>query len=147
MAPWRTNASSMRRRVSRTADDGNRGTVASQGSMRRPAAATIAPRFTPQRYNERSQSVADAAVKFFRMTGIMAEGKINARMSPVRSYRAGESLEDYCRACKTDRQHTVIAADPQGQPIRVVCGFCGSEHNYRGGPRIETVGARPVPAA
>src|SRR5262245_16450892 len=66
-------------------------------------------------------------------------------MSPVRAYRAGESLEDYCRACKTDRQHTVVAADPQGQPIRVVCGFCGSEHNYRGGPRIETSGARPVP--
>jgi hypothetical protein len=46
-------------------------------------------------------------------------------MSPARAYRAGESLEDYCRACKTDRQHTVMAADPQGQPIRVVCGFCG----------------------
>ena len=72
-------------------------------------------------------------------------------MSPVRSYRAGESLEDYCRACKTDRQHTVMAADPQGQPIRVVCGFCGSEHNYRGGPRINTQsavaqGARPAVA-
>jgi hypothetical protein len=62
-------------------------------------------------------------------------------MSPVRSYRAGESLEDYCRACKTDRQHTVVAADPQGEPIRVVCGFCGSEHNYRGGPRINTQSA------
>jgi hypothetical protein len=75
------------------------------------------------------------------MTGIVAEGRISARMSPVRSYRAGESLEDYCRACKTDRQHTVMAADPQGQPIRVVCGFCGSEHNYRGGPRINTQSA------
>jgi len=32
------------------ADDGNRATVASRGSMRRPAAATIAPRFTRQRY-------------------------------------------------------------------------------------------------
>jgi hypothetical protein len=32
--------------------------------------------------------------------------------------------------------HTVIAADPDGQPIRVVCGFCGSEHNYRGGPKV-----------
>ena len=55
-----------------------------------------------------------------------------------RAYRAGDSLEDYCRACKTDRMHTVIAADPAGVPIRVVCGFCGSEHNYRGGPRVET---------
>ncbi len=32
--------------------------------------------------------------------------------------------------------HTVVAADAEGQPIRVVCGFCQSEHNYRGGPRV-----------
>jgi hypothetical protein len=51
-------------------------------------------------------------------------------------YRAGESIEDFCRACKTDRMHTVVAADDEGQPIRVVCGFCHSEHNYRGGPRV-----------
>jgi len=59
-----------------------------------------------------------------------------------RSYRAGESLEDYCRACKTDRLHTVIAADAEGQPIRVACGYCRSEHNYRGGPRVDV--AAPV---
>jgi hypothetical protein len=68
-------------------------------------------------------------------------------MPPVRSYRAGESLEDYCRACKTDRQHTVMAADQNGQPLRVVCGFCRSDHNYRGGPRIEAHGSRPAAAA
>jgi hypothetical protein len=68
-------------------------------------------------------------------------------MSPARAYRAGESVEDYCRACKTDRIHTVIAADAQGQPIRVMCGYCRSEHNYRGGPRIAVPGApRPVSA-
>jgi len=61
-------------------------------------------------------------------------------MSPARAYRAGESLEDYCRACKTDRMHTVIVSDAHGQPIRVVCGFCASEHNYRGGPRVEAHG-------
>lgn len=67
-------------------------------------------------------------------------------MPPDRAYRAGESIEDYCRACKTDRMHTVVAADPQGRPIRVVCGYCRSEHNYRGGPRIGTSGG-PAPAA
>ena len=67
-------------------------------------------------------------------------------MSPVRSYRAGESLEDYCRACKTDRQHTVVAADQNAQPLRVVCGICRSEHNYRGGPRIAAHGSRPAAA-
>jgi hypothetical protein len=56
-------------------------------------------------------------------------------MNPKR-YRAGEAVEDFCRACKTDRMHTVIAADGEGIPIRVVCGYCHSEHNYRGGPRV-----------
>jgi len=59
---------------------------------------------------------------------------------PGRRYRAGESLEDFCRACKTDRMHTVIAADEEGQPIRVACGYCHSEHNYRGGPRLHASG-------
>src|SRR3954469_1722633 len=66
---------------------------------------------------------------------------------PVRPYRAGEAIEDFCRVCKTDRMHTVVAADPEGVPIRVVCGFCQSEHNYRGGPRIGGEPERPAPAA
>jgi len=59
---------------------------------------------------------------------------------PERKYRAGDSVEDICRACKLDRMHTVIAADADGRPIRVSCGYCDSEHNYRGGPagRSET---------
>src|ERR687883_938342 len=64
-----------------------------------------------------------------------------AMSASPRAYRAGESLEDFCRACKTDRMHTVIAADAEGRPIRVSCGFCHSEHNYRGGPRVEVRGA------
>ncbi len=61
-------------------------------------------------------------------------------MPDPRRYCAGESLEDYCRACKTDRLHTVMAADADGRPLRVVCGYCQSEHNYRGGARIGTGG-------
>src|SRR3954470_6632097 len=53
-----------------------------------------------------------------------------------RRYRAGESIEDFCRVCKTDRMHTVVAADGDGRPIRVDCGYCHSEHNFRGGARI-----------
>lgn len=61
-------------------------------------------------------------------------------MSPIKTYRAGSGVEDYCRACKTDRMHTVVAADAAGQPIRVLCGYCRSEHNYRGGPRVAPSG-------
>jgi hypothetical protein len=43
-----------------------------------------------------------------------------------------------------DRMHTVVAAGPAGEPIRVVCGYCRSEHNYRGGPRVDT--SPPEPA-
>jgi len=50
-----------------------------------------------------------------------------------RRFRAGERALDLCRACKAVREHTVIAADGQGRPLRVMCGFCGSQHNYRGG--------------
>lgn len=55
-----------------------------------------------------------------------------------RAFRAGETIEDYCRACKTDRLHTVIVADDTGRPIRVSCDYCDSQHNYRGGPRVDT---------
>ena len=48
-------------------------------------------------------------------------------------FKAGDSLDDLCRVCKTVRGHTVIAADDQGVPLRVICDYCGSQHNYRGG--------------
>lgn len=53
----------------------------------------------------------------------------------MRTYRAGETAEDLCRACKIDRLHTVIAVDAAGTPLRVQCDYCGSQHNYRGGGR------------
>src|SRR5438128_1591422 len=74
-------------------------------------------------------------------------------MSPLqRTVRPGESIEDFCRACKTDRMHTVVVVDTEGAPLRVSCGYCHSEHNYRGGPRIDAGGTspehrRPAPAA
>ena len=66
---------------------------------------------------------------------------------PTRAHRAGESLEDFCRACNTDRMHTVIVADADGRPIRVSCGFCHSEHNYRGGARIGVEAGTPTRSA
>src|SRR5262245_11479228 len=58
-------------------------------------------------------------------------------------FRAGQLVEDYCRACKTDREHTIVAVD--GASVRVICGYCQSQPNYRGGPRVEPAGPR-VPA-
>src|SRR5262249_2855919 len=65
---------------------------------------------------------------------------------PDRRYRAGESIEDYCRACKTDRMHTIVVTDGDAQPLRVSCGYCHSEHNYRGGPRVESSRATRDPS-
>jgi hypothetical protein len=61
--------------------------------------------------------------------------------SESRRYRAGQSVDDLCRVCKMERVHTVIAADADGHPIRVACGFCGSEHNYRGIRQSQTPSA------
>ena len=54
---------------------------------------------------------------------------------PPHQYRAGQSVEDFCRQCHEDRIHTIIVVDAHAQPLRAQCDFCRSEHNYRGGPR------------
>jgi hypothetical protein len=61
-----------------------------------------------------------------------------------RTYRAGQAIEDHCRQCHEDRMHTVIVVDGAWQPIRTRCDYCGSEHNYRGGPRTESGSRRPA---
>jgi hypothetical protein len=67
----------------------------------------------------------------------------------VTAFRAGQSVEDFCRVCKEPRDHRVIAASAEGEILRVICGYCGSQHNYRGGrtparregePRAPSVG-------
>jgi len=61
--------------------------------------------------------------------------------------RAGEGIEDHCAACKTSRTHTVLAARVGEGPLRVVCDYCGSQHNYRGGPRREREAAAFAPVS
>jgi hypothetical protein len=63
----------------------------------------------------------------------------------MRSYRAGDTVEQLCRACKIDRLHTVIATDSAGRPVRVQCDYCGSQHNSRGGS--ERPASAPQPHA
>lgn len=58
------------------------------------------------------------------------------------SCRAGDRIDDLCRACKSVRQHTVIVVDSQSNPLRVICDYCGSQHNYRGGEKSES--PRPI---
>jgi len=50
----------------------------------------------------------------------------------MRTYRAGDTVDQLCRTCKIDRLHTVIVADAVGRPVRVQCDYCGSQHNSRG---------------
>jgi hypothetical protein len=60
-------------------------------------------------------------------------------MTSLRQYRAGQTVEDYCRQCHEDRIHTIIVVDGESQPLRVTCDFCRSAHNYRGGPKTGSV--------
>ena len=55
--------------------------------------------------------------------------------------RAGQQVDDLCRACKTVRHHTVMATDAEGGIVRVVCDFCRSEHNFRSGGGVRTAPA------
>lgn len=60
-----------------------------------------------------------------------------------RRWSAGSPVDDLCRVCKTERRHTVQVVDGDGKPMRVVCDFCGSLHNYRGGGSGRAAGAGP----
>jgi hypothetical protein len=62
-----------------------------------------------------------------------------------RRHRAGERINDLCRSCHIERDHTVIVVDDEGRVIRTQCDFCGSQHNYRGGgePDARPRGERP----
>ena len=59
-------------------------------------------------------------------------------------HRAGEPVRDQCRACKAVRAHTAIAVDADGRVARVMCDFCGSQHNYRGGGDDRPAARGPV---
>jgi hypothetical protein len=68
------------------------------------------------------------------------------------AFRAGQTVEDLCRACKVDRMHTIIVAAPDGtRPLRVQCDYCDSQHAYRGGgsdtPREAYAASREVASA
>lgn len=68
-----------------------------------------------------------------------------------RRYRAGDVVDDLCRACKEVRRHTVQVCDGAGRILRVICDYCGSQHDYRGGgPRTASAarasgGSAPPP--
>ena len=60
-------------------------------------------------------------------------GRHDLSAAESKPHRAGQSIDDLCRACKATRVHTVVAVDAEGRAARVMCDFCRSEHNYRGG--------------
>lgn len=45
-------------------------------------------------------------------------------------YSAGHDIDTYCSRCKLDLAHVIIAVSA-GQPVRVVCKTCQSEHAFR----------------
>lgn len=43
---------------------------------------------------------------------------------------AGSEIDSWCTKCKMDLGHRIVAM-VGGQPKRVLCQTCGSQHNYR----------------
>lgn len=50
----------------------------------------------------------------------------------VKRVRPGDEIETYCGKCRQERTHQIVALNSQGQADRVICGFCQSNHLYRG---------------
>jgi hypothetical protein len=77
---------------------------------------------------------ADDPVNTFRGPRSMTE-------RPTRRYSVGSNCDDLCRACKLVRRHTITAMGGD-RILRVLCDYCGSQHNYRG-PRAMASPTRP----
>jgi hypothetical protein len=62
----------------------------------------------------------------------------------VRAYRAGQRIDDQCRACKTVRTHVIVAVDASSGISQVLCDFCGSRHRFHGGGATASHQALPL---
>ena len=60
--------------------------------------------------------------------------------------RAGNRVDDLCRACKLEREHVVMVVSGEGLPLRVMCDYCGSQHNFRGGASVRRAPSGTPPA-
>jgi hypothetical protein len=56
--------------------------------------------------------------------------------------RAGGELDAYCTKCRMMLTHTILAME-RGEPVRVECRTCHSQHAYRPNPP-GAAGARPA---
>ena len=49
----------------------------------------------------------------------------------VKRLRPGDEVITYCGRCRQERTHQIVALNSEGQPDRVLCRFCQSDHLYR----------------
>jgi hypothetical protein len=49
----------------------------------------------------------------------------------VKRLRPGDEIITYCGRCRQERTHQIVALNSEGQPDRVLCRFCQSDHLYR----------------
>ena len=49
----------------------------------------------------------------------------------VKRLRPGDEVITNCGRCRQERTHQIIALNSEGQPDRVLCRFCHSDHLYR----------------
>ncbi len=46
-------------------------------------------------------------------------------------YNVGGEVDTYCGKCKLERTHKIVAVDPDGSIVKVVCATCESYHKYK----------------
>jgi hypothetical protein len=57
--------------------------------------------------------------------------------------RIGDEVEAYCGRCRMERNHKVVAQDPDGTIRKVICGMCNSYRIYRPPKQNETRTGKP----
>jgi hypothetical protein len=57
--------------------------------------------------------------------------------------RIGDEIEAHCGRCRMDRNHRIVAQDPDGTIRKIICGMCNSYRAYRPPKQTEARVGKP----
>ncbi|MBN2497920.1 MAG: hypothetical protein JXR96_25220 [Deltaproteobacteria bacterium] len=68
--------------------------------------------------------------------------RVSDYTAPGPKLRAGGEIDAWCTRCKLMLTHVILAMQA-GEPVRVMCKTCKSQHRYRAGPPGSPTGHSP----
>lgn len=58
-------------------------------------------------------------------------------------YSVGGEVDTLCGRCKIERTHRIVALDPDGSIVQVICATCDSRHKYKAPKLPKATSSKP----